>query len=131
VPPTNRPICILQPQGVSHSWARHPRCSSRHRMVIDIVQIASSVFSAWKLWCNGPFRTYDDSSCSELEMNVRPVRKYLLPDPQDSKAPSEHRAFDERSESELAIMLLEAFNEGKAMTFSWLNTTRMTKSKNF
>jgi hypothetical protein len=51
-----------------------------------------------------------------FEMNVRTIRKYLLHGPQDPKAPGRHRALDETLESELTAIILQAFNEGKAMT---------------
>jgi hypothetical protein len=51
-----------------------------------------------------------------FEVNLRTIRKYLLRGPQDQKAPGRHRALDETLESELTIVILQAFNKGKAMT---------------
>jgi hypothetical protein len=44
------------------------------------------------------------------------VRKYLIRGPQDAQVPGHHRALDEMFESELTTMIIQAFNEGKAMT---------------
>jgi hypothetical protein len=51
-----------------------------------------------------------------FQMNVRTVCKYLLHGPQDPRAPDLYRALDETLESMLATIILQAFNEGKAMT---------------
>jgi hypothetical protein len=48
-------------------------------------------------------------------MNVRTFFKYLPRGPQDPKSPGRHRVLDETLKSELATIILQAFNEGKAM----------------
>jgi hypothetical protein len=51
-----------------------------------------------------------------FEFNPRTVRQYLLCRPQDPEVPGRHRALDETSESKLTTMIIQAFNEGEAMT---------------
>jgi hypothetical protein len=51
-----------------------------------------------------------------FELNPRTSPKYRLRGPQDAQMPSRHRALDAASESELTTMIIQAFNEGKAMT---------------
>jgi hypothetical protein len=50
-----------------------------------------------------------------FELNPRTVRKYLLPRPQDAQVPCRHQALDEMLDSELTTMIIQAFNNGKAM----------------
>jgi hypothetical protein len=51
-----------------------------------------------------------------FQMNVRTARKYLLREREDPRAPGRNRALDEISESELATIIIETFNEREAMT---------------
>jgi hypothetical protein len=51
-----------------------------------------------------------------FELNPRTDPEFLLRGPQDAQVPGRHRALDETSESEPTTMVIQAFNEGKAMT---------------